>query len=181
VGSDAKVTEAGRKVYGGDGITPDYCVGPPTPSKFMAYLLARQAFIGFSRGFAPAETNGKAEIAGAGSRPDATTGKVKTIGLDFKVDDAVLAEFRTFLEGRKLKYTEEDLGANREALVREITEEVLKQAFGEGAARRRSLAWDPQFQRALELVPKAEQLLKDPQRFVSELEASKRLAAGSRP
>ena len=180
VGSDAKVTEAGRKVYGGDGITPDYCVGPPTPSKFMAYLLARQAFIGFSRGFAPAESNGKAEIAGAGSRPDATIGKVKTIGLDFKVDDAMLAEFRTYLDGRKLKYTEEDLGANREALVREITEEILKQGFGEGAARRRSLAWDSQFQRALELVPKAEQLLRDPQRFVSEQEASRRLAAGSR-
>jgi carboxyl-terminal processing protease len=179
VGSDAKLTDAGRKVYGGDGITPDYCIGPTTPSKFMAYLMARQAFIGFSRGFVPADTNGKADIAGAGSRPDATTGKVKAIGLDFKVDDGVLADFRTYLDSRKLKYTEEDLGSNREALVREITEEVVKQAFGEGAARRRSLAWDPQFQRALEVAPKAAQLLRDPQRFVAEQEASKRLAAGS--
>jgi carboxyl-terminal processing protease len=29
---EAKLTDAGRKVYGGDGITPDYCVEPETPS-----------------------------------------------------------------------------------------------------------------------------------------------------
>jgi len=180
VGSDAKLTDAGRKVYGGDGVTPDYCIEPTTPSKFMAYLMARQAFIGFSRGFAPAETNGKADIAGAGSRPDASVGKVKVIAPSFQVDDRVLADFRAYLDSRKLKYTEEDLESNRQALVQELTEEVLKQVFGEGAARRRSLAWDPQFQRALEVLPRAEQLLRDPQRFLADQEASKRLAAGSR-
>ncbi len=180
VGSDAKLTDVGRKVYGGDGVTPDYCIEPTTPSKFMAYLMARQAFIGFSRGFAPAETNGKAEIAGAGSRPDATTGKVKVIGPDFRVDDRVLGDFRAYLDSRKLKYTEQDLESSREALVQEITEEVLKQVFGEGAARRRSLAWDPQFQRALEVLPKAALLLKDPQRFLADQQATKRLAAASR-
>jgi carboxyl-terminal processing protease len=33
---DAKLTDAGRKVYGGDGITPDYCIEQETPSKFVA-------------------------------------------------------------------------------------------------------------------------------------------------
>ncbi len=31
--SDPKLTDAGRKVFGGDGITPDYCVEPETPSE----------------------------------------------------------------------------------------------------------------------------------------------------
>ena len=57
---DAKITDAGRKVYGGDGITPDYCVSPETPSKFVAYLLARQAFVGFARVYAAAESTGGA-------------------------------------------------------------------------------------------------------------------------
>ena len=59
-GGEAKLTDAGRKVYGGDGITPDYCVEPETPSKFVAYLIAAAAFVGFARGFAAAETHGNA-------------------------------------------------------------------------------------------------------------------------
>jgi hypothetical protein len=49
---------------------------------------------------------------------------------------------------------------------------VLQQAYGEGEARRRSLSWDPQVLKALELVPKAEQLLKDPVRFVAERQST---------
>ena len=57
-GADAKLTDGGRKVYGGDGITPDYCVEPTTPPKFVAYLQSRQAFIGFSRNYSASETAG---------------------------------------------------------------------------------------------------------------------------
>ena len=56
--SDPKLTDAGRKVYGGDGITPDYCVPQETPNKFVSYLLARQAFTGFARGFDASEDPG---------------------------------------------------------------------------------------------------------------------------
>ncbi len=165
---DTKFTDAGRKVYGGDGITPDYCVSPEPPTKFVAYLLGRRAFFEFGRGFAAEGNTGVADIAGAGSRSGVASEKVKAIRKDFQVTDAVWADFRAFLDQRKLRYTEEDLAQNREAVSREILEEVLQQAFGEGEARRRSVAWDPQVQKALELVPKAEQLLKDPVRFVAE-------------
>jgi hypothetical protein len=40
--------------------------------------------------------------------------------------------------------------------------------YGEAEARRRTMAWDPQVQKALELAPRAAQLLKDPQQFVAE-------------
>ncbi|HET9314197.1 MAG TPA: S41 family peptidase [Vicinamibacteria bacterium] len=169
---DTKFTDAGRKVFGGDGITPDYCVSQEPPAKFVAYLLGRRAFFEFARGFAAAENTGGADIAGAGSRSGVTSGKVKPIRKDFQVTDEVWADFRKFLDQRKLRYTEEDLAQNREAASREILEEVLQQAFGEGEARRRSLAWDPQVLKALELVPKAEQLLREPARFVAERQAS---------
>ena len=59
---------------------------------------------------------------------------------------------------------------------------MLRQAFGEGEARRRTLAWDPQVKKALELTGKAELLLKDPQQYVAEREAQGRLAsAGGTP
>jgi carboxyl-terminal processing protease len=173
-GQDAKLTDAGRKVYGGDGITPDFCVTPETPNKFMTYLLARQAFIGFSRFYAAPEGTGRAQIAGAGSRSDLASAKVKVVVRDFAVDDAMIAEFKTYLDQRKLRYTPADLEANRERISRVIQEEILRQVYGEAEARKRTLAWDPQLQKALELAPRAAQLLKDPQQFVAEREAERK-------
>jgi carboxyl-terminal processing protease len=180
-GTDAKLTDAGRKVYGGDGITPDYCVEPETPTKFVSYLISRQAIIGFSRGFAATGTTGVAEIAGAGKRSGPAPAKVRIVSRDFKVDEKTFADFRAYLDGRKLKSTQEDLAANREAIERLLTEEVLRQLFGEGEARRRSMAWDPQVRKALELIPRAEQLLRDPQRFVAEYAAETRAVARPQP
>jgi carboxyl-terminal processing protease len=177
---EAKLTDAGRKVYGGDGITPDYCVEPATPPKFVAYLQARQAFIGFSRNYSASENAGGADIAGTGSRSGIPSGKVKLIARDFHVDDNVLADFEAYIDSRKLRHTPEDLAANKELISRLILEEVLRQVYGEGEARKRTLAWDPQVQKALALVPKAEELLKEPQRFIAESEAEEK-AASSRP
>jgi carboxyl-terminal processing protease len=176
-GEDPKLTDGGRKVYGGDGITPDYCVSPPTPNKFMAYLLARQAFIGYSRSFAASGTTGKASIQGAGTRSDVDAGKVTVVERDFSVTDKVLADFRGYLDRRKLRYTDADLTSNREEISQQILEEVLRQVFGEAEARRRTMAWDPQVQQALDLSPKAEQLLKSPQRFMAEWQSQRRNGA----
>jgi carboxyl-terminal processing protease len=174
---EAKLTDAGRKVFGGDGITPDYCVDPDATSKFVSYLVTRQAFLGFSRNYAAAGTTGGAQIAGAGSRSDIQSAKVKLVTRDFQVDDRVVQDFKAFLTQRKLRFTDEDIQTNRDALSRYIADEVLRQAFGEGEARQRSLSWDPQVKKALEVIPKAEQLIKDPQKFIADRAAEGRLAS----
>ena len=171
---EAKLTDGGRKVYGGDGITPDYCVEPLAPSKFVSRLIARGALVGFSRHYE--SSAGQAQIAGAGSRSDVISAKVKVIGRDFKVDEAVLADFREYLSEQKIHASEDDFSTNREELVREIQDEVVHQVFGEAEARRRSVTWDPQIRKALELAPKAELLLRDPQRFVAERDSARRVA-----
>ena len=56
------------------------------------------------------------------------------------------------------------------------------QVFGEGEARRRSVAWDPQIAKALALIPRAEMLIQDPKTYVAERERDRRLvdaAAGA--
>ncbi|HEX6737607.1 MAG TPA: hypothetical protein VF310_05040, partial [Vicinamibacteria bacterium] len=63
----------------------------------------------------------------------------------------------------------------------QILEEVVRQVYGEGEARKRSLAWDPYVQKALGLVAKAELLVKDPQRFVTERDAEARMTGAARP
>jgi len=178
---EAKLTDAGRKVFGGDGITPDYCVEPETPGKFVSHLIGRQAFVNFARSFEAAEGLGSAQIAGTGSRSDTSSSKLKAVTKDFKVDDKVMADFRAFLVSQKLKFTDEDLAQNKDALSRQIQEEVLRQVFGEGEARRRSLAWDPQVKKALELIPRTELLLRDPQRYVADRDTERRLAGVAAP
>ncbi len=178
---EPKLTDAGRKVYGGDGITPDYCVEAPEASKFVSHLIARQAFVGFSGNFSAAEGTGIAKISGTGSRSEAVSRKVKVVSRDFKSDDLVLTDFRAYLDERKIRYKPEELAANRQEIDREIEEEVLRQVFGEGEARRRSMAWDPQVQRALDLIGKAETLVKEPQKFIAEREAQERVASLAEP
>jgi carboxyl-terminal processing protease len=179
---EPKLTDAGRKVYGGDGITPDYCVPADAASKFVSHLIARQVFVGFSGNYAAEGGTGVAKISGTGSRSEVPAAKMRVIGRDFKADDRVLADFRKYLEQRRIKFSDDDLRANQGELAHEIEEEVLRQVFGEGEARHRSLAWDPEFQKAIEVIPKADTLLHDPQRFIAERDQETRVAqnAGTR-
>jgi carboxyl-terminal processing protease len=177
-GGEAKLTDAGRKVYGGDGITPDYCVEPDTANKVVAHLISRQAFLLFTRGFNTSETFGQAaQIAGAGSRSEVKNEKVRLITRDFEVDDKTFAEFKALVKARNIPVSEADVDANREQVSRIIQDEVLRQVFGEGEARRKSMSWDPQVKKALELAGRAETLLKDPKKFISQKEAETKIAS----
>jgi carboxyl-terminal processing protease len=175
-GGEAKLTDSGRKVYGGDGITPDYCIEAETPAKFVNYLLGRQAFTGFGRRFEAERGSGQAEIAGTGTRSRAASAKVRIVSKNFEADEAVLSEFKGYLDTRKLRYTPAEIEQNKVAIVRLIEDEVLRQVVSEGEARRRSVIWDPQIKKALELMPRAEVLLRDPKTFVAERAREKQLA-----
>jgi carboxyl-terminal processing protease len=174
---EAKLTDAGRKVYGGDGITPDYCVEPESAGHYVSRLISHQAFLMFSRRFGSATDTGQAQIAGTGSRSEVRRNDLTIVGRDFTANDAVLKEFAEFLKQRKLPYDEAAFQNSRETISHEITEEVLRQVFGEGAARQRVSAWDPQLKRAIELMPRAALLLKDPGRYVAERAAEGKLAS----
>jgi carboxyl-terminal processing protease len=170
---EAKLTDSGRRVYGGDGITPDYCVEPQEVSKFVSYLDARRVFFDFSTQFEAAEINGKTSVGDAGTRSSLSTGKLKYISRDFEVDAKVLESFKDLLVARKLRFTEEDLTANRDELKRHILEETLRQVFGEGVARQRTLQTDAQVRKALEVLPQAETLMRDPRRYVANRAANR--------
>lgn len=177
-GGEAKLTDAGRRVYGGDGITPDYCVEPDTANRVVAQLISRQAFLLFSRNFAASESFGQAaQIAGAGSRSEVKNEKVRIITREFEVDDGTFAEFKAFVKAKGIRVGEADIDESREQVARMIQDETLRQVFGEGEARRKSMSWDPQVKKALEVAPRAELLLKDPKKFISQREAETKIAS----
>ncbi len=165
---EEKLTDAGRRVYGGDGIAPDVCVSSPEPSRLLARLVSSRALFDYSQRYGNRESSGVGEIEGAGSRPDVSNEHVTLIDPDFSVDDGVLEEFRRFLAGRDFRLEEEEFETNREEISRFVEEEILRQAFSQGHARRRGLVWDQQVQKALELMPRAEALLRDPGAYVAQ-------------
>ena len=58
------------------------------------------------------------------------------------------------------------------------------QVFGKARRAAAASAWDPQIEKALALVPRAEMLIQDPKTYVAERERDRRLAdaaAGLRP
>jgi carboxyl-terminal processing protease len=175
-GGEAKLTDHGRKVFGGDGITPDFCVEAETLPKAVSYLVGHQAFVKFSHRYEASK--GSAQIEGSGSRSDLSSAKVKVIERGFQVDETVLADFKAFLEAQKLHLTDADLEANKETISRLILEEVIREVFGDGEARRRSMAWDPQVKEALHVAPSAALLLHDPARYIAEHGSEGRLAVG---
>ena len=86
-------------------------------------------------------------------------------------------DFAAFLDREKIEVDGEELAKERETVTHRIYEEILRQVFGEGEARERTLQWDPQIQKALQVVPKARLLLEDPEQFIAERQAKARVAS----
>ena len=174
-GNDPRLTDAGRRVFGGDGIAPDTCSEPLKPGPLVARLQSRQAFVNFARRFESAEVAAATSVAGAGSRATVGSDKVRPIGPDFKVTSEIVREFAEFLKSENFVVDPKEFEENRQEVEAEILEETMRQIFGEGAARKRLYAQDPQLKKAIESIPMAKLLLKDPQRYISET-ATKRAA-----
>ena len=175
-GTDPRLTDAGRRVFGGDGIAPDTCIEPVKTGTVVAAFQSRQAFVNFARRFESAEVAAQTSVAGAGSRASVGNDKVRLIRKDFKVTPQVIEEFAEFLKAEKITFDAKEFEAAREEISAEIIEETMRQVFGEGAARVRLFAQDRQLKKAIDSVPLARLLLKDPQRYISET-ATKRAAA----
>jgi carboxyl-terminal processing protease len=175
-GTDPRLTDAGRRVYGGDGIAPDTCVEPLKHVAAVASLQSRQAFVNFARRFESAEVAEKTAIDGAGSRAHVGNDKVRLIGRGFTVTPDVVREFAEFLKAEKVTFDEKAFAEAQSEIAEEILEETMRQVFGEGEARRRLYTLDPQLKKAMDSISLSRLLLKDPQRYISET-ATKRVAS----
>jgi len=149
---DLKLTDAGRKVYAGGGIEPDRRIEGPiegfNPSKFGRSLYARQLFATFSQRFV-AEGDTRIPTSGKDRR---------TVGPNFEVDDAMIADFKAFVRTTTLKIDEEAFAADLPYIKAMIRYEIDLSLFGVAQARRHLIAADPQAQTALGLFGEAERL-----------------------
>jgi len=137
VDREVKFTDAGRKVLGGGGINPDVAIEVPEPAEFIQLLERRSVFFDFA-----------VQVLAR-----------RQVTRDFQADDAVLAHFMKFLAQKKIDYKPEDIEANRDYVRNAIRAEVIGGAFGLEERNKVIGERDPQLQRALEVMQRAQEML----------------------
>jgi carboxyl-terminal processing protease len=143
---EVKLTDSGRTVYGGGGITPDVKLDPLKSNHFQETLLQHYAFFNFAKHYVVIH------------HPTKT----------FEVDDATLQEFRKFLDDEKVPYTEADLLANNDWVRSSIKSEIFTDAFGQEEGLKARAESDPEVLKALDLMPQAKQLTDNAKKVLAE-------------
>src|SRR5579871_2575724 len=133
---EVKMTDSGRTVYGGGGITPDEKIESPKSNGFEENLLIHSAFFRFAPHY----------LAN------------RTVDNNFQVDDAVLADFKKFLTDQDVTWTEKDIADNLDWLKVNIKEKIVTSQFGQLQGLRTLADWDPEIQKALTFLPEAQAL-----------------------
>ncbi len=154
---EVKLTDSGRQVFGGGGITPDDIIAAPKPDDFQQMLYRRGVFYSQQQGV------GDFTRYYLGEKPDITK--------DFVVNDSVLTEFRKYLDKQKIKYSDADIQANLVWLKWQIKREVFTSFFGLNDGYKVELQDDVQLEKAIELIPQAKALYQNARKILAEREA----------
>jgi carboxyl-terminal processing protease len=152
--TEIKLTDSGRQVTGGGGISPDIPVAAPKFNAFQELLLRRRIFLPY-------------EI-GVGDFATYYLSHKSVITKDFVVDDAVLSEFRKFLDKQNVIFTEPDIAENLDWIKRKIKRELFVSTFGLEEGYKVELENDPQVQKAIDAIPQARALYENAKRVIAQ-------------
>jgi len=83
------------------------------------------------------------------------------------VSDAILNEFRHFLNSNKIEFEEADFTANLDFIKREIKYEYVLARFGLEDSQKVRLEGDPQVAKALEVLPQAKALFQNARKVMA--------------
>ena len=156
--TEVKLTDSGRQVTGGGGITPDIVVEAPKLTKFQQELFRYDVLF-------PGEY-------GAGGFARYFLGTKPAITKDFQVDDNVVRTFREYLSKHNVHYTEPEMAENQEWIKRKIKQEVFMSVFNMQEGFKVLLEGDPQVQKAVEAVPQARALYQNAHKIMAQRMAS---------
>src|SRR5436309_1723295 len=143
---EVKLTDSGRTVYGGGGISPDVKVDPIKSKHFQDSLLQHYAFFNFAKHYIIAHH----------------------ITKSFQVDDATMQEFRESLDADKVPYTEADLLQNEEWIKSNLKSEIFVDAFGQEEGLKVKAETDPEVLKGLDLLPQARALAENARKVIAD-------------
>jgi len=144
--AEVRLTDGGREVYGGGGITPDVVFTDPKMNPAQETLVQHSAFFNFSKAY---------------------LGVHKTIPQDFQVTDAVLDEFKQFLAKEKIPFSDVNMTANLDFIKNHIRIQLVGAIYGETEADRISIANDPLVLKSLDTMPQAKELMARAKRYIA--------------
>jgi carboxyl-terminal processing protease len=133
---EVKLTDSGRTVYGGGGITPDEAIPEMKANDFQGNLLQHYAFFNFSKHYLANHTVNK----------------------DFVVDDAILQDFKTFLKSQQIDFNDADFAGVSDWVKESIKSELFTSQFGQLEGLKVRAEWDPQIAKAVTFMPQAQAL-----------------------
>ncbi len=145
-----KLTDSGRTVYGGGGITPDVNIPPVKGNHFQDTLLQHYAFFNFAKRYVVDHHPTKS----------------------FEVDDATLQEFRKSLDDGNVAYTQAELIDNNDWIRSSIKSEIFVDAFGQDEGMKVRAEADPEVVKALDLLPQAKALAEGAKKIIAEHNAA---------
>jgi carboxyl-terminal processing protease len=152
--ADVKMTDSGRTVYGGGGITPDerftcnaythspdpYCGSADKLDKLQTEILRNQELFNFAAVyFGPKSNNPFAK--------------------GWEPDQSVVNQFRDFLTKNKIQFTEADFTKDRQWIKNELKRELYITAFSFEDSQWVAIEQDPEIAKAIDSLSKAKELL----------------------
>jgi carboxyl-terminal processing protease len=143
---EVKLTDSGRTVYGGGGITPDVKLDPIKSTPFQDSLLQHYAFFNYAKHYMVSHHPTKS----------------------FEVDDATMQDFRKFLDTEKIPFTEAELLQNNDWVRSSIKSEIFVNAFGQEEGLKVRAEADPEVLKGLDLLPQAKQLAENARHVVAQ-------------
>ena len=152
--TEVKLTDSGRQVTGGGGITPDINVPAPKLTKFEEQLLRQDVFYPYEQGV------GGFTRYYLGTRP--------TVTKNFEADDAVMRDLRNYMNKHNVRFTEPDIAENQDWIKRKIKQEVFLSVFGQQEGFKVLLESDPQVQAAMDAIPQARALYENARKIVAQ-------------
>ncbi|MHB1673226.1 MAG: S41 family peptidase [Acidobacteriaceae bacterium] len=142
---EVKLTDSGRAVYGGGGITPDVKIDTPKSNNFQDILMEQFVFFNFANHYLVNHTVDKS----------------------FQVDDNVIHEFEAYLTSKQIPWTAQNIGGVRDWIDMSIKSELFTSAFGQQEGLKVRAAWDPMITKAIALIPQAETLKTTAQKTIA--------------
>ena len=146
--NDVKMTDGGRTVYGGGGITPDKKYTPPEFTPFQKQLLRKYAFFNFTARYFGTHTT--------------------DLPKDWAPDQAVMNDFHRYVLDEGVEFTEAEFAQDHDWVRRQLRREMYITAFGIDESRRLTIETDPEVLEAIESLPKARQLLANAKRIIAQ-------------
>ncbi|MEQ1885331.1 MAG: S41 family peptidase [Bryobacteraceae bacterium] len=145
--SDVKMTDSGRTVYGGGGITPDEKYEADKLNKFQIEVLRKFGFSNFSAHY-------------FGPMPEIHLAK------GWAPDESVVNQFHEYSLKNGIEFTEADFTANHQWIKEQLKREMYITAFSYEQSRKVAIEQDPEVARAVESMPKAQALIENAKKLL---------------